>query len=252
MPEADPRRGAIPQPAGYRARLFEGYGDRVDALDQDRASKLAWFVDYVAENYLAILPKPPGEKTVADIGCSRGYLLEALSTAGYGQLVGVDLSPVDLEQARISLPGVDFVLEDGTRFLQTHPAAFDGVILRAMVEHTPKDDVIPLLEAARDACKPGGLVLVDVPNMDWLFAGHERYMDYTHEVGFTRESLSQVMGAVFGSVDIRLVEHISSSERRAWRNRLSRAVLGRLFRWADAQGAANPIWCRNLIGVGHK
>ena len=57
------------------------------------------------------------------------------------------------------------------------------------------------------ALRAGGAVLIDVPNMDWLFAGHERYMDFTHELGFTQESLSQLLGGVFSEVVVRPVDN---------------------------------------------
>ena len=38
--------------------------------------------------------------------------------------------------------------------------------------------------------------------MDWYFAQHERYMDITHEVGFTKESLGQLARLYFNDVKI--------------------------------------------------
>ena len=54
-----------------------------------------------------------------------------------------------------------------------------------------KDRVLPLLEKISSSLKPDGMAIIDVPNMDWILGQHERYMDFTHEVGFTRESLAQ-------------------------------------------------------------
>ena len=108
-------------------------------------------------------------------------------------LTGVDLSPHDIEEAAQRVPRATFVHASAIDFLSSHEAAFDVVVARAILEHTPKAEVLPFLSAAAHALRPGGVAIVDVPNMDWLFAGHERYMDFTHEVGFTRESLAQVM-----------------------------------------------------------
>jgi hypothetical protein len=36
--------------------------------------------------------------------------------------------------------------------------------------------------------------------MDWLMSNHERYMDFTHEVGYTRESFGDVFRLYFKDV----------------------------------------------------
>jgi hypothetical protein len=127
------------------------------------------------------------------------------------------------------------------------------ILIKAVLEHIPKQEVIPLLERIKHALKPGGLVLVDVPNMDWLFAQHERYMDFTHEVGFTLESLRQVMVNIFADVRVAPVDSIIVDD--VWVNlkmKIGRYLLGKLLMWAEPQGASTPIWARSLIGVGIK
>jgi len=38
--------------------------------------------------------------------------------------------------------------------------------------------------------------------MDWIMAQHERYMDLTHEIGFTRESFGELLRLYFNEVSI--------------------------------------------------
>jgi 2-polyprenyl-3-methyl-5-hydroxy-6-metoxy-1,4-benzoquinol methylase len=237
--------------ADYRNALFERYNERVGKLDPDRPAKVAWFREYVAENYLThVRDQEPGKARVLDVGCSRGYLLEAMAALGWGNLTGVDLSPHDVEEAVELVPHATFVHAPAIDFLSSNAASFDIVVARAILEHTPKPEVLPFLAAAANALRADGVVIIDVPNMDWLFAGHERYMDLTHEVGFTRESLAQVMEGPFDEVVVRTVDHLSADDRASFRTRLGRRLMSRILEWADPQGASNPIWHRNLVAIG--
>ena len=47
-----------------------------------------------------------------------------------------------------------------------------------------------------------GVAIIQVPNMDWILSNHERYMDFTHEIGYTRESLADIFRLYFMKVDV--------------------------------------------------
>jgi 2-polyprenyl-3-methyl-5-hydroxy-6-metoxy-1,4-benzoquinol methylase len=239
----------------YRDQLFSTYNaTHVVHVDPGDQVKLAWFRRYAERYYLPHLQTHRGAKaTVLDIGCNKGYLLAALSDFGYQQLFGIDLSPVDLEQAKVIVPQAEVACTDAFVYLESHPQRFDVILIKAVLEHIRKPDVLRLLEQIHNALKPGGTVIVDVPNMDWLFAPHERYMDFTHEVGFTPESLRQVMSSVFTTVEIYPVDsNLDNSASSRWKKRAARALLGRLLRWADSDGARTALWERSLLGVGQK
>ena len=247
-----PERPSTAGDESHRAVLFQNYSQHVDRVDPQRSEKVAWFRHYFEDTYASLLQGVSRSVPVLDVGCSRGYLLEALRSFGFSDLTGVDISTVDIERAQAQLPAVSFVASPAIEYLEQNRSQYGIVILRAVLEHTPKSEIFPLLSAIHDSLRPGGTAVVDVPNMAWLFAGHERYMDLTHEVGFTRESLSQAMSVVFDAVVVSPVDHLSRADRRAWRTRVGRAVLGRLLRWADPQGASNPVFARNLVALGKR
>jgi 2-polyprenyl-3-methyl-5-hydroxy-6-metoxy-1,4-benzoquinol methylase len=241
--------------SSYRQRLFTNYDEtHVKYLDIDEDAKLAWFQQYAQDHYLVHLTHYAcASAAVLDIGCNRGYLLAALASIGFRHLVGIDLSPADVARARMIVPTAEVVCVDAFDYLSNHVNRFDIVIMKAVLEHTPKQETIPLLEKIEQALKPGGMALIDVPNMDWLFAQHERYMDFTHEVGFTSESLRQVMTNVFSNVTVVPVDNIRTmSTLGNLKKRIGRYLLGTLLMWADPQGASTHIWARSLIGVGLK
>jgi 2-polyprenyl-3-methyl-5-hydroxy-6-metoxy-1,4-benzoquinol methylase len=239
----------------YSEKLFTNYSrTHLAYLDSDEESKIEWFISYVRQNYLSYIDKFDRKSSkILDIGCNKGYLLLALNYLGFESLHGVDLSPDDLKRAKTILPIGNFLCIDAFDYLSENVGQFDVITLKAVLEHIPKNKILILLEHIKKAIRGDGMVIIDVPNMDWLFATHERYMDFTHEVGFTQESLRQVMNAVFRRVEIRPVDHIpSSSAIINLKKRVSRFFLNKLFSWADPQGAENLIWARSIIAVGRK
>ncbi|HKJ92342.1 MAG TPA: class I SAM-dependent methyltransferase [Longimicrobiales bacterium] len=192
-----------------RDALFERYeSTHARYLEGDLGERAEWFRDHVALNYGSRLPDPATAPAILEVGCGKGFLLGALASAGYTDLAGVDLSAADLEEAgrRFTLPALHCA--DAFDFMTTHAAAYDVVIAKAVLEHVRRDDTLAFLESMRGALRPGGRVIIEVPNMDWLFAQHERHMDFTHETGFTRESLAQVLRLVFPRVDVQPVRPV--------------------------------------------
>lgn len=232
----------------YRAELFATYAEHTAGLDPDAAIKERWFLDYATRNYLHHMPSERGSASLLDIGCNRGYLLAGLRELGFAKLHGVDASQAEIDIAKKRLPGVELSCSDAGEYLAAHVGEFDVIVMKAVLEHIPKDQVLPLLRAIRQALRPQGVAIIDVPNMDWLYATHERYMDFTHEAGFTRESIQQLLSLEFGSVRTFTVDNLAGSRGNV-RRRFARAVLGTLLKWADPEGGANSIWDRSLIAV---
>jgi 2-polyprenyl-3-methyl-5-hydroxy-6-metoxy-1,4-benzoquinol methylase len=235
----------------YRSELFAAYHVHSAGVEADAVSRIEWFRTYASTNYLPHLDGiDPATADVLEVGCNKGYLLRALESHGFARLTGVDIASAEITQARLLMPSAEIHCADGIEFLRDHLGRFDIIIMKAVLEHIPKTDVLPFLRAMASALKPGGRVLVDVPNMDWLFAGHERYMDFTHEGGFTSESLRQTLGEVFTRVEVHAVDTWFPSGLGRIRRAFARKLVTTVLSWADAEGASNPIWARALVSVG--
>jgi 2-polyprenyl-3-methyl-5-hydroxy-6-metoxy-1,4-benzoquinol methylase len=239
----------------YRSKLFSSYNaTHVSHLDADDESKLAFFREYARVNYLHHLRNLDANSAeILEIACNKGYLLAALHSLEFKKLFGVDLSPLDVEKAKQIVPSAEISYADAFEYLGDNVEKFDVIILKAVLEHIPKDRVIPLLQGIKSSLKPAGMVIIDVPNMDWLFAQHERYMDFTHEVGFTRESLAQVMRQVFSSVHIEKGKPVMGSGLKTRFELRLRAILVRfmnlVFRLIG-EGASDTWWdSRSIIGI---
>jgi 2-polyprenyl-3-methyl-5-hydroxy-6-metoxy-1,4-benzoquinol methylase len=238
----------VTRQGGYRERLFRSYDSFASELEPSEDDRLAWFAEYVSRCYLPYLANLNRETaSLLDIGCSRGYALAALAAVGFKNVHGIDFSPGDLAIARRVVPDAELECVGALDYLPRRAEAFDVVLMKAVLEHTPKVEVVPLLEAIAGALKPGGLALIDVPNMDWLFASHERYLDFTHESGFTSESLRQVAMTAFETVEVEPLDNVPV--RGFGRRRAGRFVLGTLLRWSDPEGGSGPIWARSLLAI---
>ncbi len=239
----------------YQQRLFRNYKQsHASYLDSSLQSRLVWFSRYFDSYYRQYLDESDKPNLrILEIGCGEGWLLSILSDRGFNHLTGVDMSPEDIQKGHTRWPLLDLICADAMEFLREKSSKFDVILLKAVLEHVSKTSVMPFLELIDGALSPKGVVIIDVPNMDWLFASHERYLDFTHESGFTKESLAQIMRNVFSNVEITPADNLLFGR---WPKRLARraarSVIRSLLYIADPEGAGNPIWARSLVGVGRR
>lgn len=120
----------------------------------------------------------PSHPTIADIGCSTGFLLEDLHRAyPAAALAGVDLIGLGLEKAHRLVPAARLLRADVCD-LPIADGAVDALVSANLLEHVP-DDRGALGEFAR-VLWPGGRAVIVVPagprTYDYYdrFLGHER------------------------------------------------------------------------------
>lgn len=175
-------------------KIFDNYARHYDAmgeverlpkdLERLRRDRLPHWIDTV-----------PKQARILDAGCAQGDWLAALSRVGYENLPGVDISAPLLAMARQKLPkGVRLVEMDVADFLaQCREGEFDLIFFHDVLEHLPREDTIPILQAFSRALAPDGVLSVRVPNMGSLIAGYTAAIDFTHLTHFTEFSLIQVL-----------------------------------------------------------
>lgn len=183
--------------------LLQSYGRDVylPRNDLGAAWEEATFRQYAAD-YAPFLPRDDAA-AVLDVGCGCGVFLQFLRSRGYTSLSGIDASEDQVRVARER--GVQEVAHaDARTHLAASPARYDLVALNDMIEHVPKADAPRLLEDLLASLKPGGRVLIRTPNMACPLATTSRYIDFTHETGFTEWSLEALLrSAGFDDVVVR-------------------------------------------------
>lgn len=130
---------------------------------------------------------------VLEIGFGNGESLRYLAALGFKDLHGWDISADCVARARAeNLPG-ELRHVDAVEALQTGPTGeFDVVLAKDLLEHLPRESVVPFTSGIWRALRPGGVFLARLPNMANPLAGFLRYDDFTHTLGFTENSLRQV------------------------------------------------------------
>lgn len=111
---------------------------------------------HVAATVQQLVPDPTAR--ILDLGCGSGALLERLLLMGYGDLVGVDISPP------ASTDRIHYKQSDLDDFqLDCPDASFDLVLAVEVIEHIENQGLF-LAEISR-LLTPGGLALFTTPNL---------------------------------------------------------------------------------------
>ncbi|MFI0965908.1 class I SAM-dependent methyltransferase [Streptomyces sp. NPDC021080] len=138
-------RDAYDAAAPEYARLFRG---ELSQRPLDRAM-LSVFAEVVGAD---------GRGQVADLGCGPGHVTAHLRDAGL-EVFGIDASPVMVELARQTYPGLRF--EVGSMgALDIADGVLDGVLSRWSIIHTPPHELPGILAEFHRVLAPGGHLLV--------------------------------------------------------------------------------------------
>ncbi|MEK7476867.1 MAG: class I SAM-dependent methyltransferase [Candidatus Coatesbacteria bacterium] len=156
------------------------------------------------------------EVRVLDAGCGEGALLAFLRERGFDRLAGFDLSPENVGLCHAQ--GFGFVTEGDALKLAEVSGEYDAIFSLDLLEHLPKERAAEFLGAARGKLAPGGVLILQTPNMGYLLAAFHRYSDLTHQWGVTEVSVRVLLRAA-GFDDARI------EIRPAWN---ATTLLGRL------------------------
>jgi SAM-dependent methyltransferase len=152
----------------------------------DAAAALRFF----RRNYDALLRDLP-EGPILDIGCGLGDFLVYCRDSLRREAVGIDL---DAENVRLCQElGLAASVAEASAFLQQE-RQYAAIVMNDVIEHVSKPDVIPLLSLIHRRLLAGGKVLLKTPNMsNPLTAARNFHLDFTHQIGFTEESMTYVL-----------------------------------------------------------
>jgi SAM-dependent methyltransferase len=109
---------------------------------------------------------PDRHRRVLDIGCGTGGVLAHLGE--FGKAYGIDPSP---EASRYCHErGLPIALGSGMD-LPYRDQTFEAVLALDVIEHV--DDDVRLLREARRVLRPGGVAVLTVPALPWLWSSHD-------------------------------------------------------------------------------
>ena len=134
-----------------------------------------------SERLGAGLPVSGEEGKLLDFGCGHGKLLRRMREVGW-DVAGLDFS----EQAVNAVRASGLTAYQGTLpHPQVAPGSFDAIVMEHALEHVP--DPLAVLRAARDVLRPGGTLLIHVPNFNaWEV---HRFGEYAIQIDLPRHLL---------------------------------------------------------------
>jgi 2-polyprenyl-3-methyl-5-hydroxy-6-metoxy-1,4-benzoquinol methylase len=129
----------------------------------DQSREVYVYDDEVRKDILRLVP--PDGRVIGSIGCGNAATEAELVRQGR-EVHGVDISAEAIAVARRRLTTARVVSPDD----HTHypPQSLDGLILADVIEHIPR--AWEALAAFAQAVRPGGWVVISVPNMRYLDA----------------------------------------------------------------------------------
>ncbi len=85
------------------------------------------------------------------------------------------------------------VYDDAFNFFKLTKETFDIITFNDVLEHFRKDEALELLKTAKEKLNAEGLIIIKVPNANYLFSAWYRYRDFTHEITYEKESLQYLL-----------------------------------------------------------
>ncbi len=167
----------------------------INKIDPNSESSIKqWFNNCTIE-YEREIGKYIGElkdKSILELGCGIGGLLKFLQIKGAVNIIGVDSAPDQIEFCKKYVSN-KVIQSDVIEYLKGQQNQFDYIFAFDLIEHIKKEQMQEFCSLIYRNLKDGGKIIIRTPNMGCLFAFHSRYIDYTHEIGFTEESINQVL-----------------------------------------------------------
>ncbi len=196
----------------------------------------------------------PVEKNtpILDMGCGAGNFLFTLYRLGYTNLTGVDLSPEQVQLAYQWCPNATIIQGDIRPFLEQNPSHFSLVCGLDLIEHFPKDEILPFLELIYQALRPGGRLILQTPNAASPWVGSVSYSDFTHEWFFSPAGLERILAmagfTAFQARESRPYVHGIKSMARFMLWQLIRNGL-RLYDLIETGGNTGEIYTRVFVAT---
>lgn len=183
-------------------------------------------------------------KKILELGSGIGGFLNYLMLKGIDDYLGVDNSEEQLEMCRRYVTD-KIVKDDAINFLRNNEITYDIIFLFDLIEHIKYSQISEFTSLLYNSLNDNGKLLVRTPNMGIITGLRSRYLDFTHRIGFTEESIKQVFSeSNFSKIEI-------SNDIVGWKRlmmiRIFQRSLEKLYNIQPSK-----ILTQNIIVVAHK
>jgi 2-polyprenyl-3-methyl-5-hydroxy-6-metoxy-1,4-benzoquinol methylase len=156
---------------------------------------------FFKHNYLKHLPADRSSR-ILEVGSGFGQFLSFAQSVGFTNVLGIDLSSENVKYCRSH--GLEVKLADVVEFLRDTDETFQAIVMNDVIEHLKEEQLWEFLRLAKERLAPGGALIIKTYNLANPIMGlHSRYINFTHETGWTEESMRQVLDvAGFASIEV--------------------------------------------------
>lgn len=174
----------------YRETIYRRYAEKFQASGYQRPDLVVHWTRAYRWYFRRWLPAAP-TAAILDVGCGGGQMLQVLKNLGFTAAQGVDVSEQQVQRAQAR--GLDVRQADAIAALRESPARWDMILAIDILEHLQKDEALAFLQAAHAALKPGGRLVLQMPNPDARAGMSVRYGDLTHEIALGPEAAGRLL-----------------------------------------------------------
>jgi len=177
----------------YRETFYKQYTKHTKSQNQspeqysftDWGNATKWYI----RNWL------PDNKNsrIIDLGCGTGTFLKVLESLGYTNIVGVDLSQVQVDRAKMECKISNLYCQSVFDYLENTNDRFDLITGFDFIEHLDKNEILKLLKIFNKVLNKNGRVIFQTPNPDSPFGMGYRYGDFTHELAIAPLALKSLI-----------------------------------------------------------
>jgi SAM-dependent methyltransferase len=147
--------------------------------------------------------------SILDVGCGMGFALLALKQLGFLDIAGIDTDPGQVASCKAKGLAVT-QCADSVEFLKSNPGRYGMILALDLLEHIPVAVQLEFTRAIATALKSGGTLIATTPNANSSFASRCRYLDWTHQMQFSEQSLDFLLhNAGFGDIQVFETEYTS-------------------------------------------
>jgi 2-polyprenyl-3-methyl-5-hydroxy-6-metoxy-1,4-benzoquinol methylase len=183
----------------WKQRIYDSYMS--NGFQDSHSTKREFDLQskYFRKNYLKFMPKNK-KCRILELGCGMGQFLEFCKQCGYNNYEGIDVSQENIsfikemfgEEVKVWIADIrEFLDAESSR-----ESGYDVVILNDVIEHLTKSEVFEVLDGVYKLLTKNGVFMIKTPNMANPYVNTAgRYIDFTHEIGFTEKSMRQVLRA---------------------------------------------------------
>ncbi len=208
----------------------------------------------------------PGAQSFLEIGCGTGFVLQGLRSAFPGlKLAGSEVLFEGLPFTSQRIPDATLFQMDARRI--PFENEFDVIGAFDVLEHIQEDEIV--LQQMHQAVKPGGGIMITVPQHQWLWSEMDRVS--SHFRRYVRTELRQkvqtvgfrvVGGTSFVSLLLPLMIGARLAKRREVTDDMSELRIGRMLngclekilgleRWLIRAGISFPVG-GSLLAIAQK